>query len=150
MTKKIEYLLEYREDGERKVYQLEIDFVSHRSRKLYNKLFAATIGVQSKFDRFREKSIEIELLEKERPSGYKKDVELLRSELKKITDELAACDAEDIIQGRFDIIKRILWDNGYKEPFLHEFEFWDEKVDPNDANEFLMMCVFKDIDKKKL
>lgn len=149
MTKKIEYLLEYREDGERKVYQLEIDFVSNYCIREFNHIMQVVYDVQNKWDKIGDLRTEIAALRTDRPDGYVEKSALLENEINSLANQITANDTEGILKKRFELVKQILSDNGYKEPFFYQYDFWDKCVDPAQIIEFISLCAWKDIPKKK-
>jgi hypothetical protein len=142
MRKKIEYNLEYREDGEKKFFLFVIDFVCNWCIKEFNAVMAMAFDIQNKWDRISNIN---SIIASE--NGNKKK---LKEEEQECLDYIIKYKDMDIVERRFAILKQILIDNGYKQEQFLNFDFWDRCVDPSTIIEFLGACIWKDIDKKKL
>jgi len=147
--KKIDYILLYREEGEQKALPLEIDFVSNWCIREFNKIMKVAFDVQNKWDKISDITSEMAALKFDKPDGYLDKMIRLESDMSEMTAGILSHDSEMVIQKRFELIKQLLSDNGYKEPFLYDFDFWDRCVDPNNIIEFLTKCIWKDMPKKK-
>ncbi len=147
--KAIDYALEYRENGERRIYHLSIDFVSNYIIREFNKIMQVAYDVQNKWDRISDITTEISSLKMEKPEGYLDKLIRLDSDMSAMTAGILSHDTEGVVNKRFEILQQLLNDNGYKEPFLHDFDFWDKQVDPSQMIELLSLCAWKDIPKKK-
>ena len=150
MTKEIKYDLEYREKGERKKLPLSIDFVSNWCIREFNKLMQIIFDIQSKWDDISDLNTEIAALKTEKPDGWKDQVAAKSKQVTEMSQAILAFDSEEIVHKRFDLLKQLLEDNGYKQEFLYDFNFWDKQVDPDMIIKFLTACTWKDIDKKKV
>lgn len=145
MRKKISYLLEYREDGEHKEIDIEIDFISNRVIKDYSDLILLAGEVEKAHNRISDiyTILASEKLTDKEIEDYKKEEENCLATILKFNDN-------GYFEKRFEILKRILIDNGYKnDKKLMSFDFWDESVDPFNLLEFMSKSVYKDIDNKK-
>jgi len=147
--REIEYNLDYFENGEIKTEILKINFVSNRCRREYNEILNGAYDVQRKFDDINYKTANIAALKKEKPKDFKKQIAELEKEITLLIIGIQEYGDTQLLEKRFEIVKKILEQNNIKDEKFHSFKFWDENVDPSDLIDFLDLCVFKDIDKKK-
>jgi len=152
MAKVVEFILEYRENGERKILPLKIDFVARICNKLYNEQIKVITDVQTKWDAISDVTSEIAALKVEKSEGWKDQVKDKQAEIVELTQSIIKYNDDRVFENRVELVQRILRDNGYKQDFLFEFDFWNEQVDPGTIIKFLTECIYKDIpdDKKKL
>lgn len=145
MRKKIDYKLEYRESGEVKYFDLAIDFVSNRVIKEFSDLVLMGGEAEKAYNRISDiyTILAAEKLTKE-------EIDLLKVEIKACDNKILEFNENGYFEKRFNVLKRLLVDNGYKDEMILSFDFWDEKVDPINIIEFLYAAVYKDIEKKKI
>ena len=145
LKKKILFDLEYRIEGTKQFKHLEIDFVPNFCRKEFNRHMSMADLVRKKWDRISD--IET-LLVNEKDKDERQD---LKDEQKACIDFIEGFSEMDVLQERFKIIEKILVKNGYAEDEeLMSFTWWDENVEPSDINKFIELCIWKDVDKKKM
>jgi hypothetical protein len=142
----INFPLKYREDGEEKEIIIKIDFVSHAIRREYNDILTMTHDVQARWDRLSDITTLIESYLKEKPEDYFNKIQELKKESESL---MGMIDYQDIINRRFELIKKLLLKNKITDEKLLSIEFWEECVDPLDILEFLTQAAFKDTGSKK-
>lgn len=147
--RKIEFKLDYFEDGVIKSELLNINFVSNRCRREYNDIINGAVDVQKCFDEMNYKFADIAALKTEKENGYKQKIKELQKEIVFLNSRIAEYGETQLLERRFEIIKKILQQNEIEDEKFMNFEFWDENVDPTDTLDFLNQCVFKDSDTKK-
>ena len=146
--KEIIYKLPYRKDGEKFTKEIKIDFVPRRRYKDFNDIQSAIIEVTKRWNEYKSIEEEVTLLFMNKPEKFKEDVKVFKERLKQIEEEINKF--SDIPERRFDLMKQILIDNGYKDDNdLMSTEFFDECVEPESINEIIDLAINKDIDKKK-
>ena len=146
--KEIIYKLPYRKDGEKFTKEIKIDFVPRRRYKDFNDIQSAIIEVTKRWNEYKSIEEEVTLLFMDKPEKFKEDVKVFKERLKQIEEEINKF--SDIPERRFDLMKQILIDNGYKDDNdLMSTEFFDECVEPESINEIIDLAINKDIDKKK-
>jgi hypothetical protein len=150
MSKVLDYIIEIRDRGEKIPVAVKIDFVSNWCVREYNDIFSQATEVQKDWDDINNYTSEISALKIEKPEGYKEQIADLQSKLKAATTRIITVGNSDILSRRFTLIKRLLVDNGINDERLLSDKVWDEQIDPAQAVEFLAICIYKDIDKKKL
>ena len=142
--KVLNFELEYFEKGELKKDILNIRFVSRKVTRDYDELMRTIYQVKDIWDEISDKVTEIAAAEVDG-----KETSQLNEELEFLNESILAYDNDKTLKKRFEIIKRILEDNGIKDEKYLSFEFWDENIEPDTELNFLMGCVFKDSDSKK-
>ena len=146
--KEIIYKLPYRKNGEKFTKEIKIDFVPRRRYKDFNDIQSAIIEVTKRWNEYKSIEEEVTLLFMNKPEKFKEDVKVFKERLKQIEEEINKF--SDIPERRFDLMKQILIDNGYKDDNdLMSTEFFDECVEPESINEIIDLAINKDIDKKK-
>lgn len=144
--------LPYIDQGERKIFPLEIGFVSQWVIREINKILGETWGVQNRFNRMSDIESEISALNVERPGDFRQKIKDLEEELTEVVLGIENSGGEEILHKRFEVLKVLLTDNGYKdETMFFDFDFWDRQVDPADIVRLLTESAWKDLnpDKKK-
>lgn len=149
MRKAVEFDLEYRIDGERKIKHLTIDFISRRSIQMFENIISQSADVKIKWERMKEIESELTYLKIEKPDGWKDKQSELQGEYKDLIAKISEYKESDFFDERFQLLLRILTDNGYKDEKFQDYLFWDECVDPLVQMEFLTAVIYKDIDSKK-
>ena len=146
MRKQIDFVLNYRENGQQCSTLLSIDFVSNYYLTEYNKIMQMVYDTQRCWDSItsamaRRRSAEI--------NGEEDKIKSLDSEIDKLSLKIQGYGESGIFQRRFQLVKVLLTDNGVTDDKFQDFDFWDRCVDPSDLNELLTQSAWKDIDKKK-
>jgi len=149
MSKEIEYTLKYREKGEKKTIDLKIDFSSNYCIRKLNEIMQVTEKVRLSWSRMQGLAAKKSALKTEQPTGYKELIKATDKEIRELTEETLALNGVEILKERFELTKQLLEDNGYREEFLFDYDFWDRQVDPLDNIEFLALAIYKDLDEKK-
>jgi len=145
MRKKVDYKLEYREEGESKEITISIDFVSNRVLKLFSEL----VVLGSKVDTARDRMSDIYSIKAgEKLSDEEKGK--LDNELEDLKKQILEFNDNGYFEQREEILRRLLIDNGYKNnELLMSPEFWDECIEPGDLLIFMFQVIYKDVDMKK-
>jgi hypothetical protein len=149
MSKEINYILEYRENGEKKNIEIKIDFISRGISRDFESLNKKQNELRKKWDDVLENEYLISDLKKEKPEGYKikiKELDLLNETLQK---EILGFNKDEFIEQQHYLIQSILKDNGIKNQMLLSSDFWERKVDVQDMMTFIVAVIYKDIDLKK-
>jgi len=145
MRNKIKYNLVYREEGDEKEKELEIDFISNRVLKDFSALIVLATEAGDAFNRSSDITTIIagEDLTDEKILEY-------REEEEKCMDKILEFNSNGYFEKRFKILERVLIDNGYKEDEkLMNIDFWENCVDPSHLLEFMSSAIYKDISNKK-
>ncbi len=151
MRKKIEHELNYRIEGVDGSKNIEIDFVSNRIMKDYSEIVAKASDAERAGDRMSDLNSLIASEETRQEEGYQVKVEQYKAELKNCVDKIQAFSDNGFFEKRFEVLKRLLIDNGYKEDeLMMSMDFWNDSVDPYDLIYFLTIAIYKDVDKKKV
>jgi hypothetical protein len=148
--KEIEFKIAYREEGEQKEVKIKIDFISNKIIKDYGVLLNLAEKAQNAYDRISDIGSLIAELEIEKPEGYKEKIKEFEDERVECFNNILDFNDNGYFGQRFDILKRILIDNGYKDnEMLMDLDFWESQVDPQDLIGLMQDSVFKDVDHKK-
>jgi hypothetical protein len=145
MKKTVDYNIEYNEEGAFGVVPVTISFISRAVLREYDAIteiqnetsvkYYELLKVQTDLENSKDKQ-EADL------AGLMKNVVRLVSELK--SDKFV-----NLPTRRFNLIIKILKQNGYIEGKLLDQNYWDECIDPSTEIEFLKVAITKDLDKKK-
>ena len=147
----LEYELTYHEEGDEIKETLNIDFVSNWCIREINKVMQATFEIKKDWDLVSDLTTDIAALQTERPEGYREEVNKINEEITRLTENILKFNQSGLLDERFEVLKQLLEDNGYKDTKFILYEFWDRQVDPAIFIDFLMQCAWKDIqDKKKV
>lgn len=150
MPKVLDYIIEIRDRGEKIPVAVKIDFVSNWCVREYNDIFTDASKVRMLWAAISDATTEIAGLKIEKPEGYKDKITTLKEKSKSATDEILKVGNSDFIKRRFELLTKLLTDNGVTEERLLNFKTWDEQIDPAQAMAFLSEAIYKDIDKKKI
>ena len=152
MRKEIIHTLPYREDGERKEKRIKISFISYRMLREYSENQLIALRANAAHNRMVLIEEEMAIASREKLDGYKDVIKKFNIEHKECLDVILEFNDNNFFSDRFELIKRILTDNGYKNDLiLMDDDFWDSKVDPYDFADFLDKAINKDSnDKKKI
>jgi hypothetical protein len=145
MRKPIDYTVEYREEGVQDEIEVRIDFISNRVMKDFSDLMVLANEAETAHSRISDIATIIsgEDLTEEKKAE-------LREESNNCIDKIMEFNDNGYFTKRFEILKRILVDNGYKEnERLMSLDFWEECVDPAELLKFMYLAIYKDVDKKK-
>lgn len=149
MGKVLNFELEYREKGEKKILNLTIDFVSNWCIREFGEIFAGVATVKNSWDAISDLNAELAEAKALKEDGYKEKVSFIKERIKSETDAILTFSNNGFLERRFALVKQILIDNGVTDEKVLSPEFWDRNVDPAVMIEFLTACVYKDMDKKK-
>lgn len=145
MRKKINYTIEYREEGEQKEVELEIDFISNRVMKDFSDLILLGNEAEEAYGRISDINTTMageELADEEK--------EELKKESARCVEKIMEFNDNGYFEKRFEILKRILVDNGYKnDDKMMSLDFWENCVEPRDQLKFMTLAIYKDVDQKK-
>jgi hypothetical protein len=152
MRKTIDYDLNFvTESGETKTQLLKISFISNGIIRDFNSHMRKVYEIKELWSEVSNLETEIMALRIERPENWKSLIDEKQEAITAKTVSICSFQTEEILQERFELIKKILLKNGYgAKKFLFDFDFWDNCVDPADTIGFLTQCVWKDVDKKKV
>jgi len=151
MIKKIEYDLNYRIKGKKFTKKIEIDFVPNQRHEDYALIQKEMFEVRAKWANIQMLEQEIQLLKDSRPEDFKTSIKVFKEEIESLEDYIRNSKVNNLIERRFELLKEILEDNGYADDAdLMGWKFWNNSVNPHDINELLELCIWKDIDKKKV
>jgi len=145
MRTKRNYTIEYREEGEHKEVEIEIDFISNRVMKDFSDLIVMGNVAEAAYNRISDINSILagEKLTEEQKEQYKQ-------ESVRCVDKVMEFNDNGYFVKRFEILKRILIDNGYKnDEKLMSLDFWENCVDPKDQLKFMTLAIYKDVDQKK-
>ncbi len=153
MRKEITYKLPYRQDGDKFEKEIHIDFISQYVLNEYSKIVDLAQKAERANDRISDLNSLIAAEKMKKEEGYEERIEKFSNELKEQIDIILDFNDNGYFKKRFDILNRMLVDNGYKnDELLMDQKFWDECVDPLDLILFMTKAIYKDIDpanKKK-
>ena len=147
MSRKIEYNLKYRKDGEQLERLLSIDFISNRTIREYSEIMAITGSVQAIWNKISDLNTEIGSLKCEK--NNKGLIAIKQNEIKELNEQIIKQSKDGILEKRFELIKRIFKDNKIDEDYFYTYEFWYECVEPGEIIVMLYTLVNKDFDDKK-
>jgi len=148
MRKEIEITIPYVKRGEELEKAVKISFISNRVLSDYNKIVEQFNGILNLHVEKKEKVEEMAwiLTDKEVPIKDKRaKIAPLKERVVNIKKEIKAKDDKALFSDRFNIIKRILDDNGITDSDLLSYKFWNEKVEPSLVWTFLSQAAMKDI-----
>lgn len=145
MRKKINYTIEYREEGEDKEIVIAIDFISNRVLKDFSNLVVLADEAQKAHNRISD--ISTIIAGEDLPDDKR---EKLKTESKECIDKIMEFNDNGYFEKRFEILQRILIDNGYKEDNkIMSFDFWEDCVEPSEYLKFMTLAIYKDVENKK-
>jgi hypothetical protein len=133
----IEVNIPYRENGDKKILPVKIDFVSRRMMNDYNSMISRAVEVQAAWER-------IEYLSKQ------EQTEDVSAELEEKKGFILSQDSTSFFDDRFNLLVTVLKANGVKVPKFLSSDFWDECVDVNEIMSFLTLVIHKDSEKKNI
>lgn len=152
MRKEIKYKLPYRQDGEDKIIEIKIDFISYKTIRNYSDNQGEAIKATTANSQMNIIEEQIAIEKELKKEGYKERIEKLEEDYRECLDIILDFNNNDFFNDRFNLIKHILIDNGYKDnELLMSNKFWDEMVEPSDFANFLESAIEKDTihDNKK-
>ena len=137
------YPLPYIEKGKPFVRDIRINFTSNGARKEY---FEIEVSIEN--TRMLWGNYQIKLAEISAAKTKKEPTDTLKAELKEIESQIAAIGTSDFFERRYNLINRILSDNGVKEgDKILSREFWEDHVDVEVLLDFLKAAIDKDVEK---
>jgi len=137
---------EYRENGQPKKFNLEIDFISRGVRRMIEKSMGEAISFKKQWEKIGDNYSVIAALREEKPDGYKEKIKHLELENKAISGQFKDADVNQMEEDRIKMIQRILRDNGIQEDHkMFDPKFWEDNVQTNTIVNFLTNCWGKDI-----
>ena len=152
MRKEIKYELTYFKKGEELKKIIPIKFVSNRVYDLYadvaeksNRLQILIEQQKKAIEDFAWISTDVSYTLKER----REKTQPIKDELDKIIKEIKNLDNKAFVKERFNLIERILTDNGVTDSDLLNIDFWNDCVEPIEVWGFLSAAVTKDTNSKK-
>jgi hypothetical protein len=147
MSKELLYQLPYRQDGEKKIIEIKIDFLSRGISRDFHTLNEKSNMLKLKWDELNDTITLISAARTEKADKERiRELDARRDELMK---EILSFDKEDFINQQHELLQIILKDNGIKNTLLLSFDFWERQVDTQDMMEFLLAVIYKDMDLKK-
>ncbi len=105
--------------------------------KLFNELSDLNTNISAAFEREEKKEV----------------IQVLQEQKKALEARMLSFGELDFFKKRFELIEKILVQNGYKDSEFCNFDFWENNVEPKQLINFLDTAVFKDVDiesKKKV
>ena len=142
--------IEYYEDGEVKELNYSIVFVSNRINREFTELLSKVNKLRQLKKQYDDCISECGIVIAEHKEGYKKELKELTTKKDILEKKMAdKCD-EKILEQRFDLVTRLLKDNGNKEEKFYSYEFWDEHVEPYEMMSLLSKAIYKDVNSKTL
>ena len=145
MKDTVDVVIKYYEKGEVKETPLTVKFVSNKVSRDFGELMKRVGKVKDDWDENQELISNNAKLRIERPEDWKAKIEKNDERLKEIAKSILNVSKSDFFQERFEIMKRILEDNGIKDETLLSFDFWDENVDPTDMMDIMASIIYKDL-----
>jgi hypothetical protein len=144
------YKLEYREKGEKKVLDIEIDFVSNYFLNRYYKLAEAMAKVQRYYEQMNENVSKIAALQSLNKKENKEKIKELKKTNVELVNKINEIGQPVYFQKRFDLLMELFESNGIKEEKVFDYDFWDRQVDPKHIIKILAEAANKDMPKKKM
>ena len=137
------YPLPYIEKGKPNVKDIRINFTSTGARKEYYEIEVEVETARSLWGAHQLKRAEIAAAKLN-----KEPTDALITELADIEEQIKKIGSADFFTRRFNLIHRILADNGVKEgDKLLTREFWENQVDVDTIMDFLPAAIDKDVEK---
>ena len=137
-----------REKKEFKKRNIEIRFCSMYIDREYPPLLHRAASVLAYARRIADVKEQISEIRKARAAGYKEQIDVLTTEIDKLTagiEEFAAAGTEDeIIKKRYALVEELLISNGVTDPEILSFDFWDKSVSATAAWDLLELATSKD------
>ena len=149
MKKVIDYSLEYFDKGEEVTKKVKIKFVSNRVQREYNELMSEVARVQDCYLEMQKIKSEMVAIRLKKDKDYKRVIAEKQERDSELKEEINETDSKGFFKKRYELIKRILIDNGYGEDKVSTYEFWDESIEPSMLMDFLTTAVFKDVVETK-
>jgi hypothetical protein len=149
MSKELNYILDYRDNGEKKSVEIKIDFVSRGIARDFEALNKKQEGLRIKWNEVLDNEHLISEYKLEKPEGYKIKIKEISDKNEQLQKEILSFDKNLFIEEQHALIQSILIDNGIKNKMLLDAEFWERKVDVQDMMIFILAVIYKDIDLKK-
>ena len=149
MRKVLKDKIQYFDDGEPKYIDYSIVFVSNRVNREFTELLDRINKLRQVKKEYDDCLAEFGAVINERKEGYKDELKSIIEKKEKLEADMNdKCD-KAILSERFEVVKRLLKDNGNKDDRLYDYSFWDEKVEPSEIMSLLYKAVYKDIDGSK-
>lgn len=137
------YPLPYIEKGKPFVRDIRINFTSNGARKEYFEIESAIENTRMHWGNYQAKLAEIAAAK-----IRKEPLDELTNELQEIGAQITAIGTSDFFTRRYNLINRILTDNGVKEgDKILSREFWEDHVDVEVLLDFLKAAIDKDVEK---
>jgi len=154
----MKYELEYREDGEKKIRAIEIDFVSNSMFDMHTQMQMDAGQVTDNFNKVQNnatkmvalKSLNTKEKDKEAKQKNKDEIKALKEENDKLVLTIVDEHANDYFGRRLEIIRAIFKANHITDEKFMTREFWQECVDYNHMIILIKNIVEKDAPKKKV
>ena len=136
------YILPYREKGKELKKEIRISFVSNGARRDYFTLDAEISRVGILWRDYQSK-----VAEHAAAKSLNEPTDTIDVELNQIVEQIQSVGTPDFFGRRYELIKRMLIDNGVKESDkIVSREFWEDCVDVEELLEFLRTAINKDIE----
>lgn len=152
MRKEIVYELTYFKKGQELKKRIPIKFISNRIYDLYADVAQNANDILILTER-RKKAIEklaYLMIRKDKAILQRRsDAKPIKDELKEIEQKIKTNNGVDFLEQRFNLIKRILEDNGVEDTELLSIDFWNDNVEPTEVWGFLTAAITKDTEGKK-
>lgn len=140
------YILPYREKGKELKKEIRISFVSNGARRDYFALDAEIKRVGLLWREYQAK-----VAEHAAAKATDNPTDEIDAELNDIIEQIQNIGTPDFFGRRYELIKRMLIDNGVKESDkIVSREFWEDCVDVEELLEFLRTAINKDIESENV
>ena len=134
------YILPYREKGKKLTKEIKLSFVSNGARRDYFSLEAERARTGALWGEYQMK-----VAERAAAIARKESPESIEAEIESISEQITNIGTPDFFGRRYDLIRRLLIDNGVKDSDkLTSREFWEDCVDVNELLDFLKTAINKD------
>ena len=140
----LKHNINYFENGQQKEISIGIVFVSNRVNRDYLEMVEEIVQFKTDYDLLQKKMENCSSVLIDKAEGWEDRIKDIENDVYELKLKMADYSSGSILEKRFDLITRLLKDNGVKDERLYNYEFWDENIEPDEAMKLLTLAVNKD------
>lgn len=138
--------INYFDKGKEKTKSFTINFVSNKILRDYNSIMLDSSNVKNSWNRIQDILTDSAFLKVNKSNGWQDKIKKNDEEYKNLVSDVYEVGKSDFFKRRFEIITTLLKDNGHEnDTEAMCYEFWDEKVPPDQIVRSLTKVIYKDL-----
>ena len=145
--KKLDFFMQYNDNGETKQKHIEIGFISWRMKKQYFEIMDKVFQAEKLADKIQDiakKQLDVTQNKDFNAIEKTKKVAKLEEEKQQCAAKLEAVGDDAFFNSRAELVMAILKANNCNDPAMHELDFWYDCVEPAEIMRFLVIAINKD------